>query len=123
MQRLSVNSQGSRTCGLEQNYEMFPQVNRQSQLDREINLGMEGKQEARAILRKDYLAFIDDIRGKDIKLRMAEGNLELKAKFEACDPETRLLLVSDLETTLGRQESAKIRVSDTVSLTTVVKNK
>jgi small nuclear ribonucleoprotein (snRNP)-like protein len=78
---------------------------------------MERKQEARAFLRKQYLAFIDSIIGKDVKLKMTEGESELKAKFEGCDADTSILLVSNLETSLGIQETAKIRVSDVVSLT------
>lgn len=77
---------------------------------------MEETQEARALLRKKFLTFITNCLGRKVLIKMIEGEKDLEGRLEAFHVDSSLILVSQLETPLGRQESAKIRVSDIVSL-------
>jgi len=77
---------------------------------------LEEKQEARSLLRKEFLQFIQSSKGKKVTLTMMEGTQRVEGIFEGCNPETSLFLVSSLETSLGKQDSAIVRASDLSSL-------
>jgi len=77
---------------------------------------MQEKQEARAHLRKRFLGFLARQDGKHVGIKMLEGDRTLSATFRSCDAALTQVVVSDLETGLGKQKTARIRVSDSLFL-------
>lgn len=78
---------------------------------------MQEKQEARAHLRKEFLSFLTNISKRSVTIRLLEGDHPFKGVFESCDAETCTLLISSLESGVGKQGMVRIRVADCISLT------
>lgn len=74
------------------------------------------RQDARSDLRERFLRVVTALVGRTAKFAMAERT-DVRAEFGGIDIDFHEVFVRDLQTPIGRQPTALIRVNDIVSVT------
>ena len=77
---------------------------------------MEDSKTARATLRRNFLMSLIANKGKRVELDVRERNDKMNGVFEGCDCDFSHVLISKLETGIGQQPHAMVRVNDIISI-------
>lgn len=76
----------------------------------------ESHQKTNALNRQNFLHLLSLFRGRRAVIRMFECSKMLMCRIEACDAQFKFVAVSDLETPIGLQKRAVLRVDDILEI-------